>query len=323
MTYSENSVEIETALALAWLWDDPYRNNFDCPWDWKGDEMARLNKGSSPHDKLTRLLDGLDKNGYGYHVSIVKSAGILKSCNVSPEKAVDMMYKASEKVTRRELEPGEIERAVNYTYQATDETTKRYVRPKKKVSNELINEFGCRGDIDDLRSRSDSIPNQAEILANLYADETLLHLCKEVFNGRDVKACEDWIKDGLEPYQYLCPNPLKGHDRGRCLDNILSRKFVVFESDLPNIAGNWDTQAGLIDRLAKDMPLRMVVWSGNKSLHAWFQVENKDERKVYKFLNLATMLGADPASLRPSQLVRMPWGKRTDNNKIQKVIYYG
>jgi hypothetical protein len=144
-----------------------------------------------------------------------------------------------------------------------------------------------------------------------------------VFNGRDVKPRADWVNDGLDPYQYICPNPLKGLDRGRCLDNILSRKFVVFESDHPNIAGNWDIQAGLIDRLAKDMPLRMIVWSGNKSLHAWFQVEGREERKVYKFLNLATMLGADSASLRPSQLVRMPWGKRTDNNKVQKVIYYG
>lgn len=328
MKFSESSVEIDTCLTLAMLWDDPTQNNFDCPWDWKQQQldeskMAILNKGSSPHDKLSRLLDNLDKNGYGYHVSIVKTAGILKSCNVEPERAIDMMHKASEEVTRRELEPGEIERAINYAYQASDETAKRYVRPKKKVSKELINEFGCRGDIDDLRSRSDSIPTQRIIMTQLYDAENLLHLSKEVFNGRDVKSRSDWCDDGLEPYQFICPNPLKGYDRGRCLDNILTRKFVVFESDLPDVAGNWDIQAGLIDRLAKDMPLRMVIWSGNKSLHAWFQVEGKEERKVYKFLNLATMLGADSASLRPSQLVRMPWGKRTDNNKVQKVIYYG
>ncbi len=327
MKYSESSVEEDTCITLAGLWDDPTQNNFDCPWDWKQQQlesvnMARLNKGSSPHDKLAKLLDNMDKEGFGYHVSIVKTAGILNSCNVPPEKAIEMMHKASEKVTRRELEPGEIERAVNYTYQSSGEPS-RYVKPKRKVSAELINEFGCRGDIDDLRSRSDNIPDQDRILAELYKSDTLLHLCREVFNGRDVKPRADWVNDGLEPYQYICPNPLKGLDRGRCLDNILSRKFVVFESDHPNIAGNWDIQAGLIDRLAKDMPLRMIVWSGNKSLHAWFQVEGKEERKVYKFLNLATMLGADSASLRPSQLVRMPWGKRTDNNKVQKVIYYG
>jgi len=328
MNYSDTSVEEDTCLALAKLWDDPTQNNFDCPWDWKeqqlkqGENMAKLNKGSSPHDKLAKLLDNMDKEGFGYHVSIVKTAGILNSCNVPPEKAIDMMHKASERVTRRELEPGEIERAVNYTYQSSGETA-RYVKPKRKVSNELINEFGCRGDIDDLRSRSDEIPGQAQILSDLYESDTLLHMCMEVFNGREVRARSDWVYEGLSDYQYICPNPLKGRDRGRCLDNIKSRKFVVFESDHPNIAGNWDIQAGLIDRLAKDMPLRMIVWSGNKSLHAWFQVEGKEERKVYKFLNLATMLGADSASLRPSQLVRMPWGKRTDNNKVQKVIYYG
>ena len=32
------SVEEETCLALAKLYDDPKKNNFDCPWDWKNDE---------------------------------------------------------------------------------------------------------------------------------------------------------------------------------------------------------------------------------------------------------------------------------------------
>ena len=165
-------------MALAKLWDDPTQNNFDCPWDWKqqqleGSNMAKL-KGSSPHDKLAKLLDNMDKEGFGYHVSIVKTAGILNSCNVEPERAIDMMHKASEKVTRRELEPG---------------------------------------DIDDLRSRSDNIPDQDRILAELYKSDTLLHLCREVFNGRDVKPRADWVNDGLDPYQYICPNPLKGLDR--------------------------------------------------------------------------------------------------------------
>jgi hypothetical protein len=39
MDDDENPVEIRTALALAKLWDDPEKNNFDCPWDWRKGKM--------------------------------------------------------------------------------------------------------------------------------------------------------------------------------------------------------------------------------------------------------------------------------------------
>ena len=66
MKFSESSVEEATCLALAKLWDDPTQNNFDCPWDWKEQQlkesdMAKLNKGSSPHDKLAKLLDNMEE----------------------------------------------------------------------------------------------------------------------------------------------------------------------------------------------------------------------------------------------------------------------
>jgi hypothetical protein len=32
------SVEEETCLALARLYDDPENNNIDCPWDWKNED---------------------------------------------------------------------------------------------------------------------------------------------------------------------------------------------------------------------------------------------------------------------------------------------
>ena len=36
------TVETLTALALAYLWDDPVNNNFDCPWDWRKSYGRRL-----------------------------------------------------------------------------------------------------------------------------------------------------------------------------------------------------------------------------------------------------------------------------------------
>ena len=32
---ASQGVETLTALALAYLWDAPINNNFDCPWEWR------------------------------------------------------------------------------------------------------------------------------------------------------------------------------------------------------------------------------------------------------------------------------------------------
>ncbi len=49
------SVEEMTALALAWLWDDPnpkHGSNFEVPWDWKKQSLEeRTSKKSSPDQK--------------------------------------------------------------------------------------------------------------------------------------------------------------------------------------------------------------------------------------------------------------------------------
>lgn len=312
-----------TCTALAGLYDDPVHNNIDCPWDWKGQQLMPI-IGTNPADKFQVLLDKFDKQGIGYHASIVSCAGLFKSLNVNPEVASDLLYKASEEVTRRPLQPGEIENAIAHAYQERSLTARKYITPKKEINDILMAEIAKDGDCDALRAKSKKLPlNARQILRDFYDAEDLIHLTRDVFNGREVLTRDEWIDQGPENFQYITPNPLKDRDNGRTLMNIKERRFIVFESDLPTVAEKWDAQAGLIDRLALDMPLRMVVWSGNKSLHAWYDVRGQKEEHVYDFCNLAVTIGADSASLRPSQLVRMPFGHRKDLGKEQKVIYYG
>ena len=66
----------------------------------------------------------------------------------------------------------------------------------------------------------------------------------------------------------------------------------------------------------------MVTASGNKSLHALFDASTPCKDRIAKFMNLVVTLGGDRAVLRPSQMVRFPWGKNTKTNAIQEVIYY-
>jgi NAD kinase len=120
--------------------------------------------------------------------------------------------------------------------------------------------------------------------------------------------------------QYLCPCIFKATEKGRLKENVDRRRYIVFETD--ERPGDWDGQAGLIDRLAQELPLRMVLWSGNKSLHAWFDGSTPLKDKIQKFHDLVITLGGDRAVLREAQMVRFPWGTNSKTNNPQKVIYY-
>lgn len=103
----------------------------------------------------------------------------------------------------------------------------------------------------------------------------------------------------------------------RCNDNTGPRKYFVVEFDTID----FDTQARCIWRLHEVAPLTMALWSGGKSIHAWFSVEGEDEFTIQSFAHTAASLGADHHALTPCQLMRMPHGIR-ENGRKQRVFYF-
>ena len=100
-----------------------------------------------------------------------------------------------------------------------------------------------------------------------------------------------------------------------CLDNCGPRRFCVCDFDEPAS----EDHPAIIWHLRKVYDLVMVLSSGGKSLHAWFNVDEEDEEDFWKE---AIPLGADPALKRNrSSFVRIPMGTR-DNGNQQSVIYF-
>lgn len=100
-----------------------------------------------------------------------------------------------------------------------------------------------------------------------------------------------------------------------CLDNCGPRRFCVCDFDEPRSADH----PAIIWQLRKTFDLVMVLESGGKSLHAWFQVEPDEEDDFWR---AAVPMGADPALMRNrSSFVRLPMGQR-DNGKRQGVLYF-
>jgi hypothetical protein len=102
------------------------------------------------------------------------------------------------------------------------------------------------------------------------------------------------------------------------LENTGPRHYLVTEFD----QGAGDEQAALIWHLKQFAPLTVIIWSGGKSLHAWWKCCGVDEAKVRAFMHYAVILGADPATWTRSQFVRLPQGWRADKKALQEVVYF-
>jgi hypothetical protein len=188
-------------------------------------------------------------------------------------------------------------------------------------------------------------PRTEELLDVLFPDNPLLCL------GRSVTAC--WTKPrkfwrGRESdFQFIVANPMTketglttdGKVSQRCLDNTGPRKFVVIEFDISE-SEDWapylqdwrsreittlDANVALIIELASKglprLPLGMAVYSGGKSIHAWFPCEGLGDDQLRPFMARAVRLGADKATWTRCQLVRMPGGMR-DNGNRQRVHFF-
>ena len=160
--------------------------------------------------------------------------------------------------------------------------------------------------------------------------------------GRTVRPVSEWVKALKEgdPYALTLPhiiiNPLTGQpaptkaDAARVTmrgDNNVLRfdHFVVEMDNTP-----FEEQLAFWSAVPK-LPVRALIVSGNKSIHAWVAADCADrqewEREIEEklFPCYLVPLGADPSCRNESRLSRLPGHVRQPGDKregnIQKLIY--
>jgi hypothetical protein len=104
----------------------------------------------------------------------------------------------------------------------------------------------------------------------------------------------------------------------RCNHNTGPERFVVIEFD----GMEENVQISMINHLRKFLPLVLVLHSGGKSFHAWFNGCDAREERVLAFRRHAASLGADRAVFTKSQMIRMPNQIRGENGKLQELHYF-
>ena len=162
------------------------------------------------------------------------------------------------------------------------------------------------------------------VLDQLFAGGGLLCLGHDKSNGATWDR-EHWRGHEAD-CQFIVPSRMtaatgrnsSGQESYRCIENTGPREYLVIESD---IGTNKYEQARLISYLATKAPLALVVDSGGKSLHGWFDCRGVPSYRVARFMQFAVWLGADHHLWIPCQWVRMPGGTR-DGGARQHVLYF-
>ena len=129
-----------------------------------------------------------------------------------------------------------------------------------------------------------------------------------------------WNQSLIVPSPMSAPSGITkdGRTSQHTLSNTGPRRYLVTEFD----SGTADEQAALIMHLAAYAPLVLVLSSGGKSIHAWWNCVGVAEADQLQFFRYAVSLGADPATWCRSQFVRLPQGWREDKKTLQQVYYY-
>jgi hypothetical protein len=237
---------------------------------------------------------------------------------------------------------------------SSDEYSGQFAPPPKPDLNKIDRLLADNIGVADLMHASpvsfDSYPNTEEIVDILFPPDCLLCCGQSAFKFNTLPRTL-W-RDSLSLMSFLVPSTMTAltgltkdgaRESAHTLANTGPRRFLVVEFDFAEFARDGKTPtpfrdmllkykarkrtvqdlcANLLLRLNRAVPMVMAVHSGGKSVHGWWYCSGQPEPHVKSFHNYAVSLGADPATFRRSQFVRMPDGTRNENGNPQPVLYF-
>lgn len=141
-----------------------------------------------------------------------------------------------------------------------------------------------------------------------------------------VKQRNDWVRT-IEAedvkYPFFCLNPVSpdgsvnsnGEISFRTSRNIIQHKYTLFENDKVDLR---DQAAFWIKMILYDFPVKALIFSGRKSIHAIAETES---REIDVLKSIFTDLGFDEQTYDPARTARLPGHWREDSLAFQSIIY--
>jgi hypothetical protein len=127
----------------------------------------------------------------------------------------------------------------------------------------------------------------------------------EPINRFNFKKVSDWLKSGING-NFTCPAIFKEEVYSRSNENVISRPYLVVESDKLTP----DETCSLFKWLREFMELKAIISTGGKSFHGWFKFPS--EALLNRLKIILPEMDCDEALFKASQPVRMPGVLRGD-----------
>ena len=244
----------------------------------------------------------------------------------SQKKVRELLLEVASLWTDRDFTP-EIDRAVTRAFSQNSQVSSLSLLPSQSLQWPHFNPSAWASRLTSpIRfSKKPLKITSEEVIDQLFPVGSLI--CAALHTGSAITQPREAWRGKEAALQFIVANPMtseKGinQDGGvssRCLDNATkSRRYLVVEFD----RGLIPHQAAILSSLAtQQVPLVLVVWSGGKSLHGWFDVRPLTEYQKNRFFRHAVFLGADSSLWDPCKLVRMPGGRR-DTGHTQHIFHF-
>jgi len=283
---------------------------------------------------MTANLPPCPTAGGGVNLWLPRAARILSRTVTDPAE-VARIIATEVQGCGRPVRASEINRAVKLIFDTPVESEAAYTprqRPKlpRLAIREELRAKAIRENVTiyDLHEQSPIIAKQPDrpeyYLDALWHDNDLLCIAQDGPATAQTKTLAEW-RENLHKCDLIVPSAMtsrtgtnkSGQPTARALSNTCQRQHLVIEFD----NGTMTEQASCLWHLKKYAPLVMVLHSGSKSLHGWYNVRGLDEEHIRQIHAYACTLGADPATFLSCQLVRLPAGIR-GNGRKQNVAYF-
>lgn len=242
-----------------------------------------------------------------------------------PHDEQDVVLRARFRNYYRPIADREFESAIRNASADASPPTPRWPKPCSDEVQAIVARYP--GALDRLRQES-PVKNPGEMPTGTVIDllfEPHHLLCFGSSDHHAFTAPRGSFVGSESKYPLIVPNPMSapagmtkdGHPSPRTLSNVGPVIYCVIEFD----NGDLTQQAAILLHLKSlGVPLRMVVFSGSKSLHGWFLFRAFPKEEIDKFLRYAAYVGADTATFSPIQFVRTPNAWRDDNR--QQTVYF-
>jgi hypothetical protein len=278
-------------------------------------------------DDVHQILKPCPAVGEGVHHGILGAVRELALLGYSPEEIAPMVEECVCAAGTTPY-PREIQDALNKVFGDGDPQLNNLTYEKTPIwpdrePFQAVRTAQQYNGLDELLESSPDGRNNIEHTTDDWLDffyqDTDLLCIGEYRYETDVKSRAEW-RGRVERAVYIVPNVFHSKFSGRCNENIrMPRKYLLTEMDISPIYIVWrmilqkyrinhfDVQAGIICYLRSlgTHRLASVVWSGNKSMHAYWY-PNIDEALNRSFMENAVRLGADKAGWTASQFARIP-----------------